>query len=90
MTSSTILRNLRMKYKIPLSALAGAAGISIQHLSRLELGIVTRTPYTEDKITNALRSLICTRRKELLSLEQDYLLCRGRLLESMEEYAHEQ
>lgn len=90
MTSTTILRDLRMKYKIPLSALAGAAGISVQHLSRLELGAVNKTPYAEEKIADALRSLICTRRKALLSLEQDFLLYRGRLLEPMEEHEHEQ
>lgn len=89
MTSTTMLRNLRTKYKIPLSSLAGAAGISVQHLSRLELGSVNKTPYAEDKITSALRSLICTRRKELLSLEQDYLLYRGHLLEPMEEHKYE-
>lgn len=85
MTSTTNLRNLRLKYKFPLSELAGAAGISVQHLSRLELSVVSATPRQEEKLAQALHRLICARRIELLSMEQDFLMFRGHLLQLMEE-----
>ena len=47
MESTTKLRALRLQYGISLNDLAVQSGISNQQFSRLELGLVKRTPHKE-------------------------------------------
>lgn len=84
MVLTTRLRVLRLRHGISLTELASRAGISNQHLSRLELGGVKATPAQEKKIADAVGTLISDRRTALLTLEGDFLLHSGRLLEPME------
>lgn len=84
MITTTQLRLFRLRHKIVLPELAEKANISRQQLSRLELSVVTPTVYQEEKITEAVNSLIAERRSALLTLEQDYLNYRGRFLETLE------
>lgn len=84
MITTTQLRLFRLRHKIALPELAGNANISRQQLSRLELSVVTSTVYQEEKITEAVCSLIAERRSALRMLEQDYLTYRGRFLETLE------
>lgn len=52
MESTTKLRALRLQYGISLNDLAVQSGISNQQFSRLELGLVKRTPHKE-RLANA-------------------------------------
>ena len=83
MESTTKLRALRLQYGISLNDLAVQSGISNQQFSRLELGLVKRTPH------KALLRVIDARRSALYELEAAYEACRGRLLMPMEENGDE-
>ena len=64
-------RALRLRYRIPLSELARAAGVSIQLVSKLELERERQTPTHETLLRNAFAAVIRRRRAELDALEQD-------------------
>lgn len=87
---TTKLRILRLRHNIPLSELASAAGISVQHLSRLELGVVNPTVRQEQKVNDAMSRLICNRQTKILELERDYLSHQGNLLQVTEESEYDQ
>ncbi|WP_279202309.1 helix-turn-helix transcriptional regulator [Intestinimonas butyriciproducens] len=89
MESTTKLRALRLQYGISLNDLAVQSGISNQQFSRLELGLVKRTPHKERLANAALLRVIDARRSALYELEAAYEACRGRLLMPMEENGDE-
>lgn len=84
MVTTTRLRILRFQHKITLAELAEAAGVSFQQLNRLELCLASPTPYQEERISGALDRLITERKSALVELEHDYLLHKGKFLETME------
>lgn len=81
MITTTQFRMLRLKYNIPLSAISDKAGISNQHLSRMELGTIRRTNANERRLSQAVEALIEESRTVLDQMEQDFLGCREQLLE---------
>lgn len=81
---TTRLRILRLKYEIPLTVLAKTAGVSSQHLSRIEFATVRPTLRQEKRVAAALEGLILQRRTALAELEKDFLADKGRLLEPLE------
>lgn len=87
--TTTRLRILRLKYEIPLTVLARTAGVSSQHLSRIELATVRPTLRQEKRVAAALEELILQRRTALAELEKDFLADKGRLLEPLEVEADE-
>lgn len=89
MYHATHLRLLRLHHGIPLRKLSRRAGISNQHLSRLELQEVSATPYQEQKLAMAFETLISDSAKELEALTSDYTKWKGRLLESAEGDSYE-
>lgn len=89
MNECTYLRYLRLKYGFTLDELARAAGISDQHISRAELQQTPPIPTLERKCEAAMECLIAQRRTEMLTLELDYKVAKGRLLKQMEEDGHE-
>lgn len=76
----TNLRVLRLRYQISLAELANMAGISNQHLSRIELGKVPMTAHHEEIVTRALRNLIAARKTALDGLEKEVNANQGQLL----------
>lgn len=89
MNDCTYLRRLRLNYGITLGELAGAAHISVQHMSRAELQQTPPTWSLEQKCETALERLIAQRRSAARALEQDYGAVKGHLLDSVEEDGHE-
>lgn len=89
MYQPTHLRLLRLRHGIPLRQLSQRAGISNQHLSRLELQEVSATPYQEQKMALAFERLISDSTAELEALTTDYIKWKGRLLERAEGDIHE-
>lgn len=89
MYQPTYLRLLRLRHGIPLRQLSQRAGISNQHLSRLELQEVSATPYQEQKMALALEQLIADSATELQALTADYTKWKGRLLERAKGDTHE-
>lgn len=81
----TYLRHLRQQYGIGLPELARLAHISPQHLSRLELRQVPCSQAQEEKIGQALEAWLFTNRCRINSLEWEYRLFRGKLLNNMED-----
>lgn len=84
MVTVTRLRILRLKHGISITELAKLAGVSDQHISRLELAQVHGTSRQEERVSTALSELIAQRHSDLLALEKDFLLNKGRLLEPLE------
>ena len=85
----TRLRYLRLKYGITLSELAREAGISNQHLSRLERCVAAPSSRQEKRVALALWSLIESRQRVLLRLKQDVLISQGQLLQPVEGLEYE-
>lgn len=81
----TNLRKLREARRIPLRELSAASGLSGQYINRMELREIPATPRMERQLSNAVSALIIARKKELLSLEADFLAHAGRLLEIAED-----
>lgn len=84
MVTTTRLRILRLKHGISIAELAKLAGISEQYINRLELAQAHGTATQEQRVSTALDDLIAQRHSDLLALEKDYLLNKGRLLEPLE------
>lgn len=89
MCITTKLHVLRLKYKISLIELAKQGGLSNQHLSRIELGIVPRTEHKEQLVAAALSRVIAVRRASLDDLERECQASKGCLLTPMEENNYE-
>ena len=80
MNRKTNLRELRLRYEIPLSEMSAASGLSNQYISRAELGGISPTPRLEDKLGAAVETVIGQRHEQLSALEQSFAACKGRLL----------
>ncbi len=70
-------RALRIRYRIPLSELARAAGVSMQLISKMELEQKCQTPAHERMLQDAFAAIIERRRMELDALEQELSRCGG-------------
>ena len=81
MVRKTNLRALRLRYEIPLSELSAASGLSVQYVSRAELGELSPTPRLEDKLGDAVETVIGQRHERLGALERSFAACKGRLLQ---------
>lgn len=89
MEIKTNLRALRHWHRISIRALAVHAGLSMQYVSRAELGEISSTPRLEAQMASAIESVISARKAEVRALEDDYAACKGRLLRE-EEHPSEQ
>ena len=85
MEHRTNLRALRHRYGIYLPELSAASGLSIQYLSRAELGKIPPTPRLEERMGAAVAAVILQRSIRLASLERSYAARKGRLLQFEEE-----
>ena len=89
MNQITVAKYLREKYCISARQLAGAAGVSQQYISDLELGkyserydyVKTGTPLIYEAFENVIRQ----RKEQLRQLSVELAKYRCRLLNSMEE-----
>ena len=81
MERNTNLRALRLRYDIPLSELSAASDLSVQYISRAELGEISPTPRLEDKLGTAVTAVIVRRHERLSALERSFAACKGRLLQ---------
>lgn len=70
-------RALRLRYGIPLSELAGAMGVSVQLVNRIELERERQTPAHEQALRRAFAVIIDRRRAQLDSLERELAGCGG-------------
>ena len=84
MNRTTNLRALRLRHDIPLSELSAVSGLSIQYISRAELGELSPTPRLEDKLGAAVDAVIIRRGGRLSALERSFAVCKGRLLQRTE------
>ena len=89
MSEQSNLYRLRCRYHIPLSELADASGCSNQYISCVELRTMRATKRLSEKMDQAMEALIANRKQELLLLEADFLRCRGRLLQAVEDESNE-
>ncbi len=84
MEGKTNLRVLRLRYNIPLSELSVASGLSNQYISRAELGEISPTPRLEEKLKDAMETVIAQRHERVGTLERSFAACKGRLLQREE------
>ena len=84
MEGKTNLRALRLQYDIPLSELSVASGLSNQYISRAELGEISPTPRLEEKLKDAMETVIAQRHERVGTLERSFAACKGRLLQREE------
>ena len=84
MERNTNLRALRLRYDIPLSELSAASDLSVQYISRAELGEISPTPRREDKLGTAVTAVIVRRHERLSALERSFTVRKGRLLQPEE------
>ena len=84
MVTTTRLRILRLKYRIPLSELQKYCGFSYQYISQLELGNTGRTVRNERALSKAMKEVISNRRTAEDRLEQEFLTFSEQLLKPME------
>ena len=84
MERNTNLRALRLRYDIPLSELSAASDLSVQYISRAELGEISPTPRLEDKLGTAVTAVIVRRHERLSALERSFAVRKGRLLQPEE------
>lgn len=80
-------RVLRLRCGISLSELAGAAGVSPQLISKIELERERQTPAHEEALRSAFAVIIHRRRAQLDILERE-LARRGGLFQPMEGDEH--
>ena len=80
MKVSTVMRSLRILHGISLKELAGAAGVSPQYMSNVELGVI-RYKNLEEQMQAAFETLISERAGRLEELEKSYGENKERLLE---------
>lgn len=77
-------RQLRLRYRIPLSELAKAAGVSIQLINKIELERERQTTAHERLLRDAFVTVIECRRTQLDALERELAQCDG-LFQTIEE-----
>ena len=90
MERKTNLRALRLQYDIPLSELSAASGLSNQYISRAELGEISPTPRLEEKLKDAVETVIAQRHERIGALERTSwparaVCSRGRRVSRMNE-----
>ena len=83
------IRLLRKKYRISLTELADACGLSEQRVSEIELGVTPLSTATAEKIRSGFEKLMEQHREMLLHLNQDYTKHRETLFEPVEEIDYE-
>lgn len=83
------IRLLRKKYRISLTELADACGLSEQRVSEIELGVTPLSPSTTTKIQSGFEKLMEQHQAMLLHLNQDYAKHKETLSESVEEIGYE-
>ena len=81
MERNTNLRALRLRYDIPLSELSAASDLSVQYISRAELGQIAATPRLESQLADAVEKAIFRRAAAVRDMSRELRRCRGRLLE---------
>lgn len=84
MERNTNLRALRLRHDIPLSELSVASDLSVQYISRAELGEISPTPRLEKKLGAAVDAVIVRRHERLSALEGSFAARKGRLLQPEE------
>ena len=84
MERNTNLRALRLRYDIPLSELSAASDLSVQYISRAELGEISPTPRLEEKLGAAVAAVIAQRHERIGALKRSFMACKGRLLQRKE------
>ena len=77
------VRARRLRYGIPLAELAGAAGLSPQLISKIELEQERQTPGHEKGLRRAFAIIIDRRRAQADALEAELTECGG-LFQTME------
>lgn len=70
-------RRLRLRYRIPLSELAQAAGVSIQLINKIELERERQTPAHEKLLRNAFTLIIECRRTQLDAAAHSWMPWNG-------------
>lgn len=85
MNEATYLRNLRLRHHITLTELAGAAGVSNQQISRVELLQRPVSRVLEQKYEAAVEVVITRRYNAVRALERDYRSVKGCLLHTIGE-----
>ena len=85
----TNLRLLRQRHCILLTELEAISGLSNQYISRAELRQIDITQRLEEQIAAAVEQIIETRKNDVLALEKELQMCRGRLLRPVEDEADE-
>ena len=81
MERKTNLRALRLQHDIPLSELSATSDLSVQYISRAELGEISPTLRLEEKLGAAVDAVIVRRGARLSELERSFSACKGRLLQ---------
>ena len=84
MERNTNLRALRLRHDIPLSELSAASDLSVQYISRAELGEISPTVRLEEKLGAAVDVVIVRRHERLSALERSFTVRKGRLLQPEE------
>lgn len=79
MERQTNLRVLRFRHRLSLAELAACSGLSLQYISRAELGEISVTANLEAKMMTALEAVVVRRRAALQTLETDCERYKGRL-----------
>lgn len=78
-------RLLRQKYGISLDELGGAAGVSCQRISQLELDGELHTKQVEETVSRAFLEIMANQLLELSRFELDYMNHQDSLFEAVEE-----
>ena len=84
MPKTTNLRRLRIKYNIPLRALAEKLDVSTQFLSCVELGIVQVSKRYEERLQRAIEMLVAESIEVLFRMEREFDDYNGKLLQESE------
>ncbi|GHV45670.1 hypothetical protein FACS189492_2990 [Clostridia bacterium] len=77
--NETTMRSIRLEHGVSLKELAEAVGVSTQHISNVELGIVHGK--TLELAQKAFETVIDARHRRLICLIKSYYANRDRLLE---------
>ena len=75
------MRLLRLRYNITLREIAEAAELSLQHISRIELGLYPANDNTKVHMATAFDRIISNRTTVVTDLIADYAVYGDRLLE---------
>lgn len=79
------MRLLREKHGVTIHELSRHSEISPQRLSQIELGMGTVTAHMNRLVETAFVRLISARRRDLVTLEEDFQTYRKNLLDIVDE-----